>query len=288
MGLRKAFPVEAQVAWASGGLEWVPLTHLAVAPSVDYGAPPETMEHGDNGLGGDYATMDYDGEDHDEDDGFETVSDEEEGGEAIAAAAAAAVSSAHGGVAVRAESKGESKGGEVGDGGSDDDDDDDRDSYGPTPAAATPAAAAVGPASLHWRADGAAAAGEGTAAGEGVGGGSGVGKAAAYEDEEDDDDDEPFATLSTCPLDHFYKASTEAVGVTKVHKEWQALKRGLPRPPGKKKGKASGGGGGGGDAGAGANGGFGMIVRAFEDRSDLLRALIVGPEGTPYVVPAAP
>ncbi|GJJ10039.1 hypothetical protein Clacol_004265 [Clathrus columnatus] len=78
-------------------------------------------------------------------------------------------------------------------------------------------------------------------------------------DENDDSPWQRFAILSNAPLDHaFYSskpAQTSKAFMSRLNKEYRVLKSSLPDS---------------------------IIVRVYEDRADLLRSLIIGPENTPY------
>ncbi|KAF8575728.1 hypothetical protein K439DRAFT_1419556 [Ramaria rubella] len=80
--------------------------------------------------------------------------------------------------------------------------------------------------------------------------------------EDDEDEDVPwqrFIVLPQAPVDHaFYSsksAQTTKTFMARLNKEYRVLKSSLPES---------------------------ILVRAYEDRADLLRCLIIGPENTPY------
>ena len=82
--------------------------------------------------------------------------------------------------------------------------------------------------------------------------------------EEKPDDEEPslpFEVISEAPSDHYFKqrGDQDAGNAKKLHKiilkEWKILQKNLPA---------------------------GVSVMAYEDRMDLMRAVIVGSPGTPY------
>lgn len=85
--------------------------------------------------------------------------------------------------------------------------------------------------------------------------------ALAEEGKEGEDEGEAFAVVEAVPDNHWFKTRAQAVAQPskswskRVAKEWKGLQKGLPA---------------------------GVFVRVFEDRMDLLQAVIVGAEGTPY------
>ena len=133
----------------------------------------------------------------------------------------------------------------------DDDDADDPEDDGTAESAST-----QGPVEPDDEAEAAAPAAEAAADDGGDDGGD---DAAADDGDDDDDDDdaEPFAVCDGgAPADHAYaSAAAQKVALPAVRKLWKQLEKNLPT---------------------------GVFVRAFQDRSDLLRCVIVGPDGTPY------
>jgi ubiquitin-protein ligase len=155
----------------------------------------------------------------------------------------------------------------------------------PAPAAAVPEAASAEAGAAPAASAASAAAGAGGAAGgpavaalaagaDGGGGDDGDDDDEKEEEEEDDDDSsEPFAVLDAglVPNDHAFLLAGGVGGggqpggaapanrswSRRVHREWRQLRRGLP-----------------------ADGS--VRVQAYEDRLDVLRACVCGPEATPY------
>jgi len=81
-------------------------------------------------------------------------------------------------------------------------------------------------------------------------------EAAEPADEEEEETSEPFALLEHAGSQHHFAATPSTVNSVEVQRAWKRLKKDLPDK--------------------------GIWVRAFEDRIDLLRACIAGPDGTPY------
>ena len=274
IGLSASRPLSVQVAWMNGDVSWTSMDDLFVLPSEGYshiedGAESALLDEDDDdeyiasGVGNvNEEEEEEEGEEDSDEDGFETVDEDElfEIDEDVEGFADEIVKRVEGSMALF----------------------NGRDSYSDAalPAPDNPQSDSsqkkAGSSSTQTMAS--------ASAGNGKNGG-----AEENDDECEDDSGNAFHVFSGgVASDHFFVGTEpEKVTAAKVHREWKRIQRGLSTSEGESQ-SATCSSGTAGDSGgekkrtAGAPEMCSILVRAYDSRIDLLRAMIIGPVGTPY------